>query len=151
MSEAGAPRDSGAHEVAPESSSQGEEPAAADTLPETTSLERPLTLTVLLLAVAAFNVYTARRGMALRAELLAAYPRLNPALFGVWLLAPAVTIAGCAGLWFMRRWGLWLVTAAWAMAMAVDLWAGITFHALIATAAMWLVVIAVRPVRHGLR
>jgi hypothetical protein len=148
MSEAGVPRDSGAHDDAP---GQTATPSPADALPETTSARRPLALTVLLLVIAAFSVYTARRGMTLRAEMLAAYPRLNSVLFDVWLASPAVTIAGCAGLWFLRRWGLWLVTAAWAMVMVVDLWAGITFHALVATAAMWLIVIAVRPVRHALR
>jgi hypothetical protein len=141
MSEPGAPREAGG-------ANEGPDP---NTLPETTETRRPLGLTVLLVALVALNVAAGLQGLDRRANLFGYYPRLTPTLYAAWIAGPLLTILGCLGLWLLRRWGLWVATGAWALVMAVDLWAGITFHALVSTAAMWLVIIMVRPVRHALK
>ena len=126
-------------------------PGDAEALPSTTATRRPWPLTVLLALVVLANAIGLWQGVTRRAELFTLFPKLSPLAYGAWLAAPALAIAGCAGLWALRRWGLWAITVAWVIAGVADMTMGATSNALFVTAATWLVIIAVRPVRHALR
>jgi hypothetical protein len=136
---------------ASESAGPGSPPASDATLPGTTATRRPWPLAALLTLLAIVSAIGLWQGVNRRAELSASFPKLSPLVYDAWLAGPALTIVGCVGLWFLRRWGLWAVLLAWAIVIVADVAAGATSHALFATAATWLVIIAVRPVRHALR
>ena len=112
---------------------------------------RPLPLAVLLALIVAMNALGALKGWTLREELMRTIPKLTPAMFGLWALAPPIAIAGAVGLWCLRRWGLYLLGISWALAVIVDVVIGATNHAFLATGVMWLVVMFSRPIRGALR
>lgn len=112
---------------------------------------RPPQLSILLAVIFALNVLGMIKGLTGREQLMRDIPRLTPALFSVWLLAPPLAIAGALGLWKLRRWGLYLLGLGWVVAVVVDVIVGATNHAFLATGIMWLVVLFVRPVRAALK
>ncbi len=112
---------------------------------------RPLRLSVLLVAIVALNAAGLVKGIAGRDALMREIPQLTPALHAVWVTAPVLAILGAIGLWRLRRAGLYLIGLGWLAAVIVDLRLGATYHAILATGLMWLVVIYVRQVREALR
>ena len=123
--------------------SEGETAAAAT--------GRPLQLSILLLVLLAMNAFGFAKGLATRDQLLREIPSLTPTMFTVWLASSLVAIAGVFGLWNLRRWGLYLIGLSWATVVVLDLMVGATWHVLLATGVMWLVVLFVRPVRAALK
>ena len=112
---------------------------------------RPLPLSILLVLIVAMNVIGELKGWTQRGELMRAIPKLTTTLFGLWASAPPIAIAGAAGLWFFRRWGLYLLGISWALAVVVDVIIGARDHAFLATGVMWLVVLFTRSIRSALR
>ena len=112
---------------------------------------RPLVLSILLALIVAMNLLSEIKGWTTRDELFRLIPRFTPGLFALWASAPPLAIAGAIGLWFFRRWGLYLLGIWWALAVIVNLIIGATNHAFLATGVMWLVVMFTRPVRGALR
>ena len=112
---------------------------------------RPLQLSILLIVLLVMNAFGFAKGVATRDQLLKEIPGLTPTMFTVWLAGSLVAIAGVLGLWSLRRWGLYLIGLAWATTVVLDLMIGATWHVLLATGLMWLVVLFVRPVRAALK
>ena len=119
--------------------------------PASAASQRPLPLSILLALIVGLNALGEIKGWTQRDELMRAIPKLTASLFGLWASAPPIAIAGAAGLWFFRRWGLYLLGISWALAVAVDVIIGATNHAFLATGVMWLVVLFSRPIRSALR
>jgi len=112
---------------------------------------RPIPLSILLAVVFALNALGLLRGLATRDVVMHEIPKFTPLLFGLWTGAQAAAVLGAIGLWLLRRWGLYLLAASWAVATFVDVRLGATGHAILVTGMFWLVVLFVRPVRAALR
>ena len=157
MSEPGDSRDEPGVPNDPEPSTSATGTGAPDDLdatpgpddPQLTS--RPLPLTVLLAVVFAINVLGLMRGFATRDTMLHEIPKFTPALFGLWTAGQAANCVGAIGLWFLRRWGLYLLALAWALSAFVDVRLAATGQAIVVTGVFWLVVLFVRPVRAALK
>lgn len=112
---------------------------------------RPLTLSILLIVVFVLNALGLARGLATRDVVMHEIPKFTPLLFGLWTGAQAAAVLGAIGLWLLRRGGLYLLAASWAVSTFVDVRLGATAHAILVTGMFWLVVLFVRPVRAALR
>ena len=113
--------------------------------------ERPLPLAILLALFVVSNVAGEIAGLLNREMMFREIPKLTPFLYGAWLTAPPVGIAGAIGLWFFRRWGLITIVISWVIVAGVDVCVGATAHGIIATGILWLIVLFSRPMRAALR
>jgi len=125
-------------------------PGGAEDAGESTT-QRPLALTLLLVLYVASSLASEVAGALNRERMFREIPRLTPLLYGVWLAAPPIGIAGVIGLWFFRRWGMITIAVSWVMVAVVDFWVGATAHAIIATGILWLIFLFSRPIRAALR
>jgi asparagine N-glycosylation enzyme membrane subunit Stt3 len=112
---------------------------------------RPVPLAILLVLFVVSNVAGEIAGLLNREMMFREIPKLTTFLYGAWLAAPPIGIAGAIGLWFFRRWGLITIVISWAIVAVVDIWVGATAHAIIATGILWLIVLFSRPMRAALR
>jgi|SRR5215831_292399 len=113
--------------------------------------QRPFPLAILLAVYVASNLASGIAGLLSRERMFQEIPKLTPALYYAWLIAPPVGIAGAIGLWFLRRWGLIAIAASWLIVAVVDFRLGATAHGIIATGIMWLIFLFSRPIRAALR
>ena len=112
---------------------------------------RPAPLTILLVVFVLANAAQLLSSLLRREQMFRDIPRVTPLIYGAWLVAPAIGIAGALGLWFFRRWGLFAIVLGWLIVAAVDVWLGATANGIIATGMTWLIVLFCRPIRAALR
>jgi mRNA interferase MazF len=84
---------------------------------------RPIGLAIVLIIVAAANIFGLIFGLTHREEFFTQFPRFTPELWTVYLLCPPIAIAALAALWFWRKWGLWLAYLVGALVFGIELYA----------------------------
>ena len=114
---------------------------------------RGLWLTVCLIYVGLSNAWWTYRSLSLYLDLVSHHdPRVPHWPFLLLGILSAIAIAGVAGLWMLRKWGIYLYFACWAGALGVSLALHVPVGAyLLSLVGLFLLYIALWPKRDELR
>lgn len=100
--------------------------------------------TVLVLLLAAANVFGIWLGLTHRTQLVAESPRLST-VWPLYLACPFITLGALAALWCGKRWGLWLGLVVAGLVLSIEVYAsGLAPHVFRVPIAALLLVLAAR-------
>lgn len=99
-------------------------------------LRRPKPLLVYLVLATLGAAVGMFKGLTMREEMIAQYPRLAPPVFWIYFATLPLQLLAIAGLWQLRRWAVHLSLALAVAVIAIDLRVGIPWQHAATVAAM---------------
>ncbi len=112
-----------------------------------TGQRAPWGLRIVLVLLAAGNLFGLWFGLTHRDEVFQLFPRLNSAIWPVYLACPVAGLAGILAMFLWRRWGFWLMMGLGAVVLAIELYAmGWGIHVARIFVVTALLTVCVRPV-----
>ena len=103
-------------------------------------------LRIVLALLALGNLFGIIFGLTQREAIFSEFPRLNSALWPIYLACPVAGLAGVAATWAFRRWGFWLLMALGGVILAIELYAmGWGIHVSRLFVSMALLILCARP------